>query len=194
MRIRTAEPGDAASLAELWTAAGLKLRPGQVTAELAAVLARDPDLVLIAEDADGLTAAVLGTFDGRRGWVNRLATRPGRRGQGHASAVLAELERRLGAKGCRKVNLLIEPDNKPVTRFLPAARIHRGPADLHGEVAATRHRQRAGQPRSRDLRPYERSGRPPAGRGQRAQLRVCRYLSGEGRAYRLRPARRRGAA
>src|SRR5215467_2064195 len=117
MRIRIAEPGDAASLAELWTAAGLKFRPGQVPAELAAVLARDPDLVLIAEDAGGLTAAVLGTFDGRRGWVNRLAPRPGCRGQGHASAVLAELERRLGAKGCRKVNLLIEPDNEPVTGF-----------------------------------------------------------------------------
>src|SRR5215472_13628291 len=117
MRIRTAELADAPSLIELWTAAGLKFRPGQVAAELAIVLVHDPDLVLIAEDADGLTAAVLGTFDGRRGWVNRLATRPGRRGQGHASAVLAELERRLGAKGCRKVNLLIEPDNQPVTGF-----------------------------------------------------------------------------
>ena len=117
MRIRTAELADAPSLIELWTAAGLKFRPGQVAAELATVLVHDPDLVLIAEDADGLTAAVLGTFDGRRGWVNRLATRPGRRGQGHASAVLAELERRLGAKGCRKVNLLIEPDNERVTGF-----------------------------------------------------------------------------
>jgi len=117
MRIRTAELADAPSLIELWTAAGLKFRPGQVAAELATVLVHDPDLVLIAEDADGLTAAVLGTFDGRRGWVNRLATRPGRRGQGHASAVLAELERRVGAKGCRKVNLLIEPDNQPVTGF-----------------------------------------------------------------------------
>jgi ribosomal protein S18 acetylase RimI-like enzyme len=117
MRIRTAEQADVATLIELWTAAGLKFRPGQVAAELAAVLARDPDLVLIAEDTGGVAAAVLGTFDGRRGWVNRLATRPGRRGQGHASAVLAELERRLAAKGCHKVNLLIEPDNDPVTSF-----------------------------------------------------------------------------
>jgi hypothetical protein len=30
---------------------------------------------------------------------------------------LAGLERRLGARGCRKVNLLIEPGNKPVTGF-----------------------------------------------------------------------------
>jgi hypothetical protein len=49
-----------------------------------------PDLVLVAEDASGLTAAVFGTFDGRRGWVNRLATRTDRLSQGYASAVLAE--------------------------------------------------------------------------------------------------------
>jgi ribosomal protein S18 acetylase RimI-like enzyme len=58
---------------------------------------------------------VFGTFDGRRGWVNRLATCPDRLGQGCATAVLAELELRLGAKGCRKVNLLIERENQPVT-------------------------------------------------------------------------------
>jgi ribosomal protein S18 acetylase RimI-like enzyme len=95
----------------------LKFRPEDVPAELGAVLARDPELVLATEDPYGLTAAVLGTFDGRRGWVNRLATRPDRRGQGHATELLAELERRLGTKGCRKVNLLIERDNEPVTSF-----------------------------------------------------------------------------
>jgi ribosomal protein S18 acetylase RimI-like enzyme len=70
---------------------------------------------VVADDCDGLPAAVLGTFDGRRGWVNRLATQPNRRGHGYASAVLAELERRLAARGCRKVNLLFEPDNGTVT-------------------------------------------------------------------------------
>lgn len=94
-----------------------QFRPGDVPGELAAVLARDGDLVLVAEDADGLAAAVLGTFDGRRGWVNRLATRPGHRGQGLATAILAELERRLAAKGRRKINLLIEPDNQTVSGF-----------------------------------------------------------------------------
>lgn len=117
MQIRTAVLADAAALIELWAAAGLKFRPADVPAELQAVLARGPDLVVVAEDADGLAAAVLGTFDGRRGWVNRLATRPDRRGRGHASAVLAELERRLAAQGCRKVNLLIEPRNERVTGF-----------------------------------------------------------------------------
>jgi hypothetical protein len=36
---------------------------------------------------------------------------------GHTSAVLAGLERRLGAKGCRKVNLLIEPESEPGSGF-----------------------------------------------------------------------------
>jgi ribosomal protein S18 acetylase RimI-like enzyme len=117
MQIRTATLADAEHLAELWEAAGLKVRAADVPAELSAVLARDPGLVVVAEDADGLAAAVLGTFDGRRGWVSRLATRPGRREHGYASALLAELERRLAARGCRKVNLLIEQDNNKVTGF-----------------------------------------------------------------------------
>jgi ribosomal protein S18 acetylase RimI-like enzyme len=117
MHIRSATVADAPRLIELWAAAGLKFRPEDVPEELAAILARDSDLVLVAEDDAGLTAAVFGTFDGRRGWVNRLATRADLRGQGHASAVLAELELRLGAKGCRKVNLLVEPENEQVTSF-----------------------------------------------------------------------------
>jgi ribosomal protein S18 acetylase RimI-like enzyme len=125
MRIRPATLADTAPLIGLWAAAGLKFRHDDVPAELAAVLTRDPDLVLVAEDADGLAAAVFGTFDGRRGWVNRLATRSAGRGRGYASALLAELERRLGAKGCRKVNLLIEPENEPVTSFYR----HRGYAE-----------------------------------------------------------------
>ncbi|HEX3781200.1 MAG TPA: GNAT family N-acetyltransferase [Pseudonocardiaceae bacterium] len=117
MRIRDATDADAPALVELWHSAGLVFRPDHVALELAAVLARDPELVLIAEDEQGITAAVFGTFDGRRGWVNRLATRSDQRGQGQAGAILAELEGRLLAKGCRKVNLLIEPDNAGVAAF-----------------------------------------------------------------------------
>lgn len=117
MRIREATGADADGLVELWREAGLTFRAEHVAAELAAVLARDPELVLVAEDDEGLTAAVFGTFDGRRGWVNRLATRPDQRGTGLGSAILAELERRLVAKGCRKVNLLVEPGNAAVTAF-----------------------------------------------------------------------------
>ena len=133
MVIRAACAADADALIALWTAAGLRLRPEDVPAELAGVLARDPDLILVAEDGDGLAAAVFGAFDGRRGWINRLATRPGRRGQGHATALLAELESRLAARGCRKINLLIDPANEMVTGFYQRLGYTRDPLIFMGK-------------------------------------------------------------
>jgi ribosomal protein S18 acetylase RimI-like enzyme len=118
MVIRAATTDDGARLVALWAAAGLLFRAEHVDRELTAVLARDPDLVLIEQDETGaLTGAVFGTFDGRRGWVNRLATRPDQQGRGIATRLLAELERRLLAKGCAKINLLIEPHNAAVASF-----------------------------------------------------------------------------
>jgi GNAT superfamily N-acetyltransferase len=95
MAMRSARPDDAAPLADLWRAAGLRFRAEHVDRELRSVLARDPGLVIVAEEKVGVLAgSVFGTFDGRRGWLNRLATRPGRRGNGLATALVGELERR----------------------------------------------------------------------------------------------------
>jgi uncharacterized protein len=113
--IRPATVSDAASLAGLWRAAGLRFHPGLTERELASALR--PELVLVEEEAGEVTGTVFGSYDGVRGWVRRLATRPDRRGRGIATALLAELERRLLAAGCAKVNLLIEPDNAAVASF-----------------------------------------------------------------------------
>jgi GNAT superfamily N-acetyltransferase len=71
-------------------------------------------------DGGKIAGTVFGTYDGVRGWVHRLATRPDWRGRGIASGLLAELERRLLALGCPKVNLHIETDNSGVTSFYDA--------------------------------------------------------------------------
>ena len=113
--IRSATIGDPARLMDLWQAAGLRFHPDLVERELGSVLARD--LVLVDEEAGELTGTVFGTYDGTRGWVHRLATRPDRRGRGIASSLLAELERRLRAAGCPKVNLLIEPGHAAAASF-----------------------------------------------------------------------------
>lgn len=117
MTIRTASISDVAGLTNLWTASGLVFDPLAARDELVAVLNLHPELVLVDEQDGELLASVLGTYDGRRGWVNRLCTHPAHRGQGRASALVAELERRLSARGCKKANLLIEPSNAEVAVF-----------------------------------------------------------------------------
>ncbi len=116
--MRSARLADAPALAALWHAAGLHFRAAFVEPELQLALARNPDLVIVAnEPSGGLAGSVFGTFDGRRGWLNRLATSPDRRGQGIATGLVRELEQRLRAKGCVKINLLIEPANAAVVPF-----------------------------------------------------------------------------
>lgn len=98
----------------LWEASGLRFNASAVPAELAGVLERDP-LVLVEVDSDGaIIGSVFGAFDGRRGWANRVAVMPDKRGQGIATALLTELESRLAALGCQRVNLLVDSDNAPV--------------------------------------------------------------------------------
>lgn len=71
----------------------------------------------MAEQGAAIVGAVLGRFDGRRGWVNHLGVLPSAQGGGVGSRLMAELERRLIALGCRKVNLHVYPDNSAVCPF-----------------------------------------------------------------------------
>jgi len=111
MTMRTATVEDAAGLMLLWEASGLRFDSAIVVPELAGALERNSLVLVEVDDAGAIVGSVFGTFDGRRGWANRLAVRPAMRGRGIASGLLAELERRLRALGCPKINMLVECDN-----------------------------------------------------------------------------------
>ncbi|WP_245665903.1 hypothetical protein [Actinoplanes subtropicus] len=57
----------------VWASTGRDVVP---RAELEAKLARDPELFLVAESAGAVAGVVLGTYDGRRGWIFRLGRAP----------------------------------------------------------------------------------------------------------------------
>ena len=108
MVIRDFDWPDLPRVAAVWRAAG---RDGLPEEELRATLAHGPGLMLVAEVDGGIVGVDLGTFDGRRGWVHRLAVHPAHRRAGLASALVGELEQRFRDRGAPRVNLLVMPDN-----------------------------------------------------------------------------------
>jgi ribosomal protein S18 acetylase RimI-like enzyme len=95
----------------VWAAAGREPVP---RAEL------NPELFLVAESDEQIVAVVMGTYDGRRGWILRLAVHPAHRRQGLATRLVGELEQRFTALGCPRVNLLVMPDNTDGLSFWQA--------------------------------------------------------------------------
>ncbi|MFC7529782.1 GNAT family N-acetyltransferase [Actinoplanes sp. GCM10030250] len=102
---------DYEAVAAVWAAAGREVVP---RAELEAKLTRDPELFLVSGDLSGV---VMGTYDGRRGWILRLAVHPAHRRRGIATRLVSELEERFRRIGCPRVNLLVLPDNTAGLHF-----------------------------------------------------------------------------
>lgn len=98
---------------DLWANAGPGIHLGDSDSpdEIRKKLQLDADLFLVAEEQGRMIGAVMGGYDGRRGMVYHLAVDAGHRHLGVGRALMAELERRLKAKGCLKCYLLVTRDN-----------------------------------------------------------------------------------
>ena len=72
---------------------------------------RNPGLLLVATQGQDLIASALGAWDGRRGWIYRLATAPEHRRAGIASRLITQIEDRLRELGCPKVNVRVREGN-----------------------------------------------------------------------------------
>jgi len=120
MRLREfALERDYPAVMALWQTAGpgIHVSPSDSSDEISRKLQRDPDLFLVAEDGAQIVGTVIGGFDGRRGMVYHLAVAEGWRGRGVGSALMAELEQRLKARGCHKAYLMVASENPEVKDF-----------------------------------------------------------------------------
>jgi ribosomal protein S18 acetylase RimI-like enzyme len=79
---------------------------------LAKQMRADPDLFFGAFVGKALVGVVFGTWDGRRGMINRLAVIPGYRRLGIADKLVARCERALRAKGAKVITTLIDTPNR----------------------------------------------------------------------------------
>ena len=113
LTIREMRSGDYDALVALWKEAGLPFRPdGRDHRErIAQEISGQCSIFLVAELNRRIVGAVLGTQDGRKGWINRLAVSPTHRRQGIAAALVAAVEARLARLGIEIVACLIEDWN-----------------------------------------------------------------------------------
>jgi len=119
MHIRELTIEDYDTLVEIWTKAGLPYRPlGRDAKEhFQSEISRDTAVFLGAEIDGALVGVVLGTHDGRKGWINRLAVTSDHRRRGIGRALVMETEKRLNDLGIKIVTCLIEGENNPSVDF-----------------------------------------------------------------------------
>ena len=120
MKIREFKIQDYTIVRTLWQVAGLILRPGDELEDVKLKLQRDPDLFLVAEQFDEIVGSVIGGWDGRRGWIYHLAVKPEHQRKGIGMGLVREVEKRLVAKGAKKVNAQVYKWNKRSSEFFRA--------------------------------------------------------------------------
>ncbi len=111
--IRKLTIGDYDEMIKLWERSALPFKPKgrDSRQEITRQMNRNPDLLLGAFEGRKLVGVVVGSYDGRKGWINRLAVDPERRRKGVARLLIARIEMALREKGARIICALVEKSN-----------------------------------------------------------------------------------
>ena len=114
MEIRVFRQDDFEEVITLWARCDL-LRPwNDPEMDIERKLNHDPDLFLVAEVGGEVVGSVMGGYDGHRGSAYYLGVHPDYRGRGIANALISRLEKKLIARGCPKIQLMVREDNDTV--------------------------------------------------------------------------------
>jgi ribosomal protein S18 acetylase RimI-like enzyme len=115
--VRPFADGDEDAVVALWQAAGLTRPWNDPRRDIARKKQVQRELFLVAEDAGAVVGTAMAGYDGHRGWVYYLAVAPDRQRGGLGGTLMAEVEARLLALGCPKVNVQIRSGSGTVAAF-----------------------------------------------------------------------------
>ncbi len=112
--VRPLKMKEVPDIIRVWRRSGLSFRvKGRDSpTKLKAQIRNNPDLFLGAFIDGELVGVVLGSDDGRRGWINRLAVLPGFRRSGVASELVKACEKALRRRGRQLFCATITKDNR----------------------------------------------------------------------------------
>ena len=116
--LREMRPEDYDAVIKLWEAAGLPYKPrGRDSREAIEQQLKLPTAIYLVAELNGqIVGSVLGTHDGRKGWINRLAVHPDHRRRGIARKLVEAVERRCLDLGVKIFAALIEDWNETSMR------------------------------------------------------------------------------
>ena len=107
----------AEAVIELWLKCRLVVSSNNPQKDIERKLLVDRDLFLVGILNGKVIASVMGGYEGHRGWINYLAVDPAHRRRGYGRRIMKEVERRIRAKGCPKINLQVRATNDAVIKF-----------------------------------------------------------------------------
>ncbi|MEV6977052.1 GNAT family N-acetyltransferase [Kitasatospora sp. NPDC093806] len=112
--LRAATPDEIPAVLALWARAAKGTSITDDAAGVAALLARDPECLLVAARADDpavLLGTVIAGWDGWRCHLYRLAVDPDHRRRGIGAALISAAEQRFAALGGRRVDAMVLDEN-----------------------------------------------------------------------------------
>ena len=121
--VRKLRPSDYEELLSVWEGAGLPSRPKgrdsrpELTRQMGLKTSVYLKVVVKEGAKERIVAVVLGTHDGRKGWINRLAVLPAHRRRGLGRMLVEELEKRFQKMGFEICCGLIETYNDVSMNF-----------------------------------------------------------------------------
>ena len=117
MKIEKFERQHYPEIVELWRKAGIGIGSSDTKDEVEAVLTRNPNLFLIGKKDGKIISSVIGTSDGRRGYVHHLAVDPSYQKKGYGKKIMEELIEIFRDMKVHKIHLLIQKTNRKVVKF-----------------------------------------------------------------------------